>query len=130
MPIDESPLYHAEEEAYTEIEPMIYQIAEGRERDEPHKSSFAITHREGGQHRTIFVATAERSLDDYARLAEASRDEGELAHLFEISAVRNGQQTVVDHYAEVGAAREAQSLGRRRCSSDCARPPRGTTASR
>ena len=127
MPINEVGLIR-KKEAYAKIQPMIYQIAEGRERDRHSKSSFAITH-EGGQHRTIFVATAERSLDDYARLADASRDEGELARCFEISAVRNGRPTVVDRYPSWCRPRGAEP-GRRRCSSDCARPARGTTASR
>ena len=96
MPINEVGLIK-KREAYAKIQPMIYQIAEGRERERHSKSSFAIAH-DGGQRRTIFVSTAERSLDDYAGLADASRDEGELARCFEISSVRNGRATVIDRY--------------------------------
>ena len=50
MPINEVGLIK-KREAYAKIEPMIYQIAEGRERERHSKSSFAIAH-DGGQRRT------------------------------------------------------------------------------
>jgi hypothetical protein len=98
MPINEVGLIK-KKDAYGKIQPTIFQIAEGRERDRHSKSSFATTD-ESAYHRTIFVSTAEHSFDFYARLAGEIRDEGEHARCTEIPAVRNGYATVIDRWPD------------------------------
>jgi Domain of unknown function (DUF927) len=96
MPINEVGLIK-KKDAYGKIQPAIYQMAEGRERDRHSKSSFAITD-DSGFHRTIFVSTAEHSFDYYAQLAGETRDEGEHARCVEVTAVRKGHMTVIDRW--------------------------------
>ena len=96
MPINEVGLIK-KKDAYGKIQPTIYQIAEGRERDRHSKSGFATTD-DSAYHRTIFGSTAEHSFDDYAELAGEARDEGELARCIEIPAVRNARATVIDRF--------------------------------
>jgi Domain of unknown function (DUF927) len=98
MPINEVALLK-KKDAYRKIQPTIYQIAEGRERDRHSKSGFATTDG-SAYHRTIFGSTAEHSFDHYAKLAGEARDEGELARCIEIPAVRNGRATVIDRFPE------------------------------
>jgi hypothetical protein len=98
MPINEVGLIK-KKDAYGKIQPTIFQVAEGRERDRHSKSSFA-TSDESAYHRTIFVSTAEHSFDFYARLAGEIRDEGEHARCTEISAVRNRRGTVIDRWPD------------------------------
>ena len=96
MPINEVGLIK-KKDAYGKIQPAIYQMAEGRERDRHSKSSYATTD-DSGFHRTIFDSTAEHSFDYYAQLAGETRDEGEHARCTEIPAVRNGRTTVIDRW--------------------------------
>jgi hypothetical protein len=96
MPINEVGLVK-KKDAYGKIQPAIFQIAEGRERDRHSKSSFATTD-DSAYYRTIFVSTAEHSFDFYARLADETRDEGEHARCTEIPAVRKGCATVIDRW--------------------------------
>ena len=98
MPINEVGLI-ARKSAYVKIQPTIYQIGEGRERDRHSKSIFATTDDSAG-HRTIFCSTAEHSIDHYAQLAGETRDEGELARCTEIPALRNNRKTVIDRWPE------------------------------
>jgi len=98
MPINELGLI-AKKSAYAKIQPTIYQISEGRERERHSKSTFAITDDSVGS-RTIFCSTAEHSIDHYAQLAGETRDEGELARCTEIPAVRNNRETVIDRWPE------------------------------
>jgi hypothetical protein len=98
MPINEVGLMK-KKDAYGKIQPAIYQMGEGRERDRHSRSSYATTD-DSGFHRTIFVSTAEHSFDYYARLAGETRDEGEQARCTEIPAVRNGRTTVIDRWPE------------------------------
>jgi putative DNA primase/helicase len=96
MPINEVGLI-GKKNAYAKIQPTIYQVAEGRDRDRHSRSSFATTD-DSAYHRTIFGSTSEHSFDDYARLAGEARDEGELARCIEIPAVRNARATVIDRF--------------------------------
>ena len=96
MPINEVGLIK-KKDAYGKIQPAIYQMAEGRERDRHSKSSYATTD-DSGFHRTIFVSTAEHSFDYYAQLAGEARDEGEHARCVEVPAVRKGRTTVIDRW--------------------------------
>ena len=98
MPINEVGLLK-KKDAYRKIQPTIYQIAEGRERDRHSKSGFATTDK-SAYHRTIFGSAAEHSFDYYAKLAGEARDEGELARCIEIPAVRNGRATVIDRFPD------------------------------
>jgi hypothetical protein len=98
MPVNEVGLIK-KHEAYAKIQPTIYQIAEGRERDRHSKSGFA-TNDASAYHRTIFGSTGEHSFDYYAKLAGVVRDDGELARCLEIPAVRNGRPTVIDRFPE------------------------------
>jgi hypothetical protein len=94
MPVNEAGLI-AKKHAYAKIQPTTYQIAEGRERDRHSKSTFAITDDSAGS-RNIFCANSEHSIEEYARLAGETRDEGELARCIEIPATRNNRKTVID----------------------------------
>jgi hypothetical protein len=96
MPINEVGLIK-KKDAYGKIQPAIYQIAEGRERDRHSRSAYATTD-ESGFHRTIFVSTAEHSFDYYAQLAGEMRDDGEHARCTEIPAVRKDRSTVIDRW--------------------------------
>jgi hypothetical protein len=96
MPINEVGLIKRKE-AYGKIQPTIYQIAEGRERDRHSKSTFPTNDR-SAYCRIIFCSTAEHSFDDYAKLASEERDEGELARCMEIPAVRNDRPTAIDRF--------------------------------
>ena len=52
------------------------------------------------RHRIIFCSTAEHSIDYYARLADETRDEGELARCTDIPTTRNNCKTVIDRWPE------------------------------
>jgi hypothetical protein len=98
MPVNELGLI-AKKSAYAKIQPTTYQIAEGRERDRHSKSVFATIDDSAG-HRIIFCSTAEHSIDYYARLADETRDEGELARCTDIPTTRNNCKTVIDRWPE------------------------------
>ena len=69
----------------------------GRERDRHSKSTFAITG-DCAESRNIFRSNSEHSIEEYARLAGETRDEGELARCIEIPATRNNRKTVIDRW--------------------------------
>jgi putative DNA primase/helicase len=111
MPINELGLI-AKKSAYAKIQPTIYQISEGRERERHSKSVFAITDDSMGS-RTIFCSTGEHSIDHYAQLAGETRDEGELARCTEIPAVRNNHKTVIDRWPKTVPSDQRNGWARR-----------------
>jgi len=86
-------------DVYELIREMIYALAEGREGDRHSLSGYAILD-SSALIRTIFVLSAEHSLDAYAKSANESRDEGELPRCLDVAATRAGRETVMDRFPE------------------------------
>jgi len=82
---------------YDQFRHAIYSICEGRDRQR-HSASLFATGAHASTQRNIFVSTAEHSVDYYARLAKADRDEGELARCIDLAATRPGFETVIDRF--------------------------------
>jgi putative DNA primase/helicase len=82
-------------DAYPSIRELIYDISEGKDRTRLSTSQTAVA-AYSARFRTIFVSTAERSFDAYARAAGESRDEGEYARCMDVAATREGEQTIMD----------------------------------
>ena len=78
---------------------LIYALAEGREGDRHSGSGYAILD-SSALIRTIFITSSEHSLAEYARSANESRDEGELARCLKVAATRAGHETVMDRFPE------------------------------
>jgi Domain of unknown function (DUF927) len=81
--------------AYGRIARTIYKISQNQEREVHSKSSFATTD-ESAEYRTIFVSTSEHSIDELAKYAGETRDEGERARCVCIPANRPGRRKVID----------------------------------
>jgi hypothetical protein len=96
MPLNEVGLI-SKNNAYARIQPTIYKIAENREGDRHSKSVFSTNDGSAG-YLTLFFSTAEHSIDEYAQLAGATRDEGELARCTDVPATRAGAKTVIDRF--------------------------------
>jgi hypothetical protein len=79
-------------EAYEGLRDLFAQYAEGSDR-ERHSSHQPV---EARRFRGICIATAERSIADYAKLADEDRDDGELFRAIDVIAVRKGKKTVLD----------------------------------
>ena len=79
-------------EAYEGLRDLFAQYAEGsdRERHSSHQPD------EARRFNGICIATAERSIADYAKLAGEDRDDGELFRAIDVIAVRDGKKTVLD----------------------------------
>jgi len=96
FPINETGSVNRKQ-VYELLREMIYALAEGREGDRHSASGYAILD-SSALIRTIFILSAEHSLEEYARSANASRDEGELARCLEVAATRAGRETVMDRF--------------------------------
>jgi Domain of unknown function (DUF927) len=98
-------------EAYESIRQAIYALAEGRERDRHSGSGYATPESAA---RTIFIFSSEHSIDELARSAKASRDEGELARCLDIAATRSDRATVMDRFPGGLDSGEAEEWARRK----------------
>jgi len=98
FPVNETGSLHRKL-AYELLREMIYALAEGREGDRHSASGYAILD-SSALIRMIFILSSEHSLEDSARYANASRDEGELARCLEVAATRAGLETVMDRFPE------------------------------
>jgi putative DNA primase/helicase len=96
MPLNEVGLI-SKNNAYARIQLTIYKIAENREGDRHSKSVFSTNDGSAG-YLTIFFSTAEHSINEYAQLAGAMRDEGELARCTDVPATRPSAKTVIDRF--------------------------------
>jgi len=78
--------------AYEGLRDLFAQYAEGsdRERHSSHQPD------EARRFHGICIATAERSIAGYAKLAGEDRDDGELFRAIDVIAVRDGKKTVLD----------------------------------
>ena len=81
--------------AYSRIARTIYKISQNQGREVHSKSSFATTD-DSAEYRTIFISTAERSVDELAKYAGETRDEGERARCICIPAKRQGRRKAID----------------------------------
>ncbi len=93
--------------AYDELRHTIYAICEGRERQR-HSASVFATDARASAYRVIFVSTAEHSFDEYAELAKADRDEGELARCIDLAATRPGFETGIDCFPAASPTRKGR----------------------
>jgi hypothetical protein len=99
-------------EAFEAIRQAIYALTEGRERDRHSASGYAISD-SSALTRTIFVSSTERSMDAYARSANESRDEGELARCHDVAATRAKRATVMDRFPEHLDPHQSEEWARR-----------------
>lgn len=80
--------------AYATLRDLIYRLSEGRDRQR-HTSWEKQRSAGQGEFRTIFVFTAEHSINEYARKAAETRDEGEYARCLDVPATSE-YLTIID----------------------------------
>ena len=86
-------------DAYAVIRSRIYTFAEGRDRSRMSKASIT-TPKYSVTYRGIAVYTSEYSFEEYAMFAGEVRALGEYARAIDVSAVREGNQTIFDTYPD------------------------------
>jgi hypothetical protein len=108
MPINETGLIQgAKKDAYTAISKRIFAYSEGRDRSRHSASGYASQQSSAGWY-GIFFATSEKSFDDFARIANAQRDDGEYARCIDVPALTDGCDTIFDR-ATIASKREKAS---------------------
>jgi hypothetical protein len=108
MPINETGLIQgAKKDAYTAISKRIFAYSEGRDRSRHSASGYASQQSSAGWY-GIFFATSEKSFDDFARIANAQRDDGEYARCIDVPALTDGCDTIFDRVT-IASKREGAS---------------------
>ena len=126
MPINETSLIQgARKDAYTGLSNWIFSYSEGRDRSK-HSASQYASKQSAARFHGIFFATSERSLDDFARIANAERVDGEFARCTDVPALPDGDETIFDRFettskrkATVAWARTELERFRRECRKNC-----------
>ena len=106
MPINETGLIQGiRKDAYTAISNWIFSYSEGRDRSKHSGSQYASKQSSARWH-GIFLATSERSMDDFARIAKAERVDGEYARCIDVPVLPEGHETIFDRF-DSGSKRKA-----------------------
>jgi len=102
MPINETGLIQRtrKDAAYTEISNWIFSYSEGRDRSKHSGSQYASKQSSARWH-GIFFATSERSMDEFADIAQITRVDGEYARCIDVPVMPKDCETIFDRFDTV-----------------------------